>query len=359
MKKELFSISAALFCAVLSAMLAGCMKWEYDLEPDDIELAAHGLFITNEGNFQYGNATLSFYNPQNNEVQNELFVRANGMKLGDVAQSITIYADKAWIVVNNSHVIFAVDVNTCKEKGRIENLTSPRYIHFVSDEKAYVTQLWDNRIYIVDPRKYSVTGTITVPDMPMSSGSTEQMVQYGKYVYCNCWSYQNRIIRIDAETDRIDAQITVGVQPNSLALDCNGKLWVLCDGGFEGMPQGYEKPSIWRIDAASFTVEARFELPVSERAMELQTNGTADMLYWINDDVWCMPATAQALPTKPFLPSRDTKYYGLTIDPRNGEVYVADAIDYQQPGIVYRYSTAGELIDQFYVGVTPGAFCWK
>ena len=39
--------------------------------------------------------------------------------------------------------------------------------------------------------------------------------------------------------------------------------------------------------------------------------------------------------------------------------YVADAIDYQQQGIVYRYSSEGELIDEFYVGIIPGAFCWK
>ena len=51
---------------------------------------------------------------------------------------------------------------TSKEVGRIENLTSPRYIHFLSDEKAYVTQLWDNRIFIINPKKYEILSLIHI-----------------------------------------------------------------------------------------------------------------------------------------------------------------------------------------------------
>lgn len=52
-------------------------------------------------------------------------------------------------------------------------------------------------------------------------------------------------------------------------------------------------------------------------------------------------------------------YYGLTINPVNSEVYIADAIDYVQNGVVLRYSPDGELLDEFYVGIIPGAFCWR
>ncbi len=354
--KNIF-FSAVLFCAALS--LTGCMEWDYGEDTEDFNAAGNGLFICNEGNFQYSNGTLSYYDPETNQVQNEVFFRANGYRLGDVIQSMTIYDNKGWVVANNSRVVWAIDINTFKEIGRIENMSSPRYIHFISDEKAYVTQLWDNRIFIVNPKKYEITGYIQVPNMAMESGSTEQMVQYGKYVFCNCWSYQNRIIKIDTETDRVVEELKVGIQPTSIVLDKYNKLWTITDGGYEGSPYGYEAPSLYKIDAETFTIEKQFKFKLGDAPSEVQLNGDRDKLYWINDAIWSMDVTATRVPVRPFLESRDTKYYGLTVNPVSGEVYVADAIDYQQQGMIYRYSPDSKLLDEFYVGITPGAFCWK
>lgn len=316
------------------------------------------LFIINEGNFQYSNASLSAYNTETHDVVNEAFIKANGMKLGDVAQSMTIYDDTGWIAVNNSNVVFAIDPVTLKERGRIENLTFPRYIHFVSDTKAYITQLWDNRIAIVNPKTYRITGYIEVPDMKPGTGSTEQMAAYGDYVYCNCWSYQNRIIKIDTRSDEVTASLEVGIQPNSLALDCNGKLWTVTDGGYDGSPFGYEPPALVCIDAASFSIDKKFSFSLGDTCSEICLNGKKDKIYWINKDIWEMDVNASSPPTKPFLNADNTLFYGLTVAPVSGDVYVADAIDYQQSGRIYHYSRDGKLIDQFSVGINPGAFCW-
>ena len=209
MKRFLRQILPAALC--LSA-LGGCMKWDYG-RTEDFSATERGLFIVNEGMFQYGNATLSYYDPETKTVENEVFHRANAFKLGDVAQSMTLHNGVGWIAVNNSHVVFAVDPDTFREVGRITNLTSPRYIHFVSDEKAYVTQIWDNRIFIVNPKRYEITGYIECPDMTAESGSTEQMVQYGKYVFVNCWSYQNR------SADRRHPARVAGDGPEQQAVD--------------------------------------------------------------------------------------------------------------------------------------------
>ena len=335
-----------------------CMKWEYGTM-EEFRVSESGLFICNEGNFQYGNATLSYYNPETGEVENEIFARANAMKLGDVAQSMVIRDGIGWIVVNNSHIIFAIDINTFREVGRITNIASPRYIHFVSDTKAYVSQIWNNRIYIVNPKTFEITGDIVCPNMTMESGSTEQMVQVGDYVFVNCWSYQNRILKIDTRTDTVVAELTVGIQPTSLTLDRNGKLWTITDGGFAGSPYGFEAPALYRIDPESFTIERQFSFRLGDAPSEIQINGSKDCLYWINDDIWAMDISAERLPVRPIIEARGTKYYGLTVSPTNGDIYIADAIDYQQQGVIYRYSAEGELKDEFYVGIIPGAFCWK
>ena len=348
------------FLLLLLLLPASCMEWEYGLQEHfNTSNSPEGLFITNEGNVQYGNATLSYYNPTTMEVENEVFYRANAMKLGDVAQSMVIRDGIGWVVVNNSHVVFAIDINTFKEVGRITNLTSPRYIHFLSDEKAYITQIWDNRIFIVNPKLYKITGYIEVPNMTMESGSTEQMVQVGKYLYVNCWSYQNRILKIDTETDRVVDELEVGIQPTSLVLDCNNKLWTVTDGGYEGSPYGHEAPSLYRIDAETFTIEKQFRFEFGDWPSEVQLNGTKDKLYWLNDDVWMLDLTKENAQPEIFLPYDGTLYYGLTICPHTGDVYIADAIDYVQQGMVYRYSKERKLVDSFYVGIIPGAFCWK
>ena len=327
--------------------------------PEKIGADGRGLFITNEGNFMYGNASLSYYDIDSMRVENEVFRRTNTIKLGDVAQSMAIRNGLGYVVVNNSGIIFVIDLDTFELKGMIEGLLSPRYIHFLSDEKAYVTDLYAWHITIINPKTFEITGRIDVKIPGKNQPSTEQMVQYDKYVFTNCWSYQNRILKIDTETDKVVDELTIGIQPTSLVMDKYNKMWTITDGGYEGSPYGYEAPSLYRIDAETFTVEKQFKFKLGDWPSEVQLNGTRDILYWINNDIWRMPVEADRVPVRPFLEFRDTKYYGLTVNPNNGEVYVADAIDYQQQGIVYRYSPQGKLIDEFYVGIIPGAFCWK
>ncbi len=344
---------------LLFLAVASCMDYDpFDKKPFNIN--GNVLFITNEGNFQYGNASLSYYDMETRKVENDVFFRANGRKLGDVAQSMSIYDGNAYIVINNSGVVFVVDPRTLEVLRGISNLTSPRYVHFVSNTKAYITDLYAPIITIFNPETLQKTGTIDTK----GHKSTEQMVQYGKYVFTNCWSYDNKILVIDTETDQVVDEITVGVQPTSLVIDKHNQIWTITDGGYEGSPYGYEGPALYKIDAATRIATKFYTFEKGKRASEVVLNGKRDTLYFISEDIWSMDVTASRVPVRPFLksPGKNNIFYGLTVDPYTSEVYVANAIDYQQQGIIYRFipqNGQAVPVDTFKVGIIPGAFCFN
>lgn len=348
--------------AMVVLPLTGCMDYG-PIEPIDVTLPGRGLFISNEGNFTYGNASLCYYDITDSQLvtdpdgDNDIFLSANGIPLGDVAQSVTAYGNTVYVVVNNSGVIFAIDRNTAKITGTIRGLTSPRYMHILSSTKAYVTDLYARAITIVDPTSCQITGRIDVSNGKDRQHPTEQMVQYKNLIFTNCWSYDNKLLVIDTDQDKVVDSITVGIQPNSIGLDCNNKLWVLTDGGYEG-PYGHEQPTLCRIDAETRRIELQFTFPVEDSPTEICFNGARDTLYFLNKDVWRMEVTSEQLPETPFLKYTGTLYYGLAIDPKTSEVYVADAIDYVQYGVVYRLSPQAVPLDTLRVGIIPGSFCF-
>ena len=143
-----------------------------------------GVFVCNEGNFMYGNASLSYYDSASKTVYNQVFYNANNFPLGDVCQSMAIVDGKGFVVVNNSGKVYVIDLNTFKYLGAISRLTAPRYIQVISENKIYISDLYSPSMAVVDPRTYEITGHVYMGTTkgPGKVNGTEQMVRYGQYV---------------------------------------------------------------------------------------------------------------------------------------------------------------------------------
>ena len=176
-------------------------------------------------------------------------------------------------------------------------------------------------------------------------------------MYVNCWSYQNKIIRIDTTTDKVDASLEVGVQPKEMVMDRNKNLWVVTDGGgWEQNPAGFETPAIVKVNTSSFTIDKKFELTMYANVGSIAINGEGDRIYYTCNDIYSMSINDNAHPAEPIIeadPENAYRYYGLGVDPTTGLVYVADAKDFTQNGGGKVYDNNGNLKKKFDTGICP------
>ena len=156
--RKLVFLSVVLL-TVAGGLLTSCSESPVDTVYFDFS-ENKGVYIVNEGNFMYGNSSLSFYNPTEKRVYNQVFMSRNGAPLGDVAQSMYLWNGKGYVVVNNSGKIYVIDSKTAEFKGSISGLSSPRYIHIFNAQKAYVTDLYARKISIFNPETFEITGGI-------------------------------------------------------------------------------------------------------------------------------------------------------------------------------------------------------
>ena len=72
-----------------------------------------------------------------------------------------------------------------------------------------------------------------------------------------------------------------------------------------------------------------------------------------------MPINSVNLPVSPVIAQKENLFYGLGIDPVNSDIYISDAVDYMQKGIVFHYKSDGTKIDSFKTDIIPSYFKFK
>jgi len=346
--------------ALASVVFSSCMN--NDIPTTEFDLfGSRGVFIVNEGNYLYGNSSLSYYDIESKEVINDIFSNANGIPLGDVAYSMTIRDGKGYIVVNNSGCIHIIDLNTVELLGTITKLTSPRFINFISSNKAYVSDLYARGLTVINPENKSTISHISTgkKSLPYFRHSSEEMIILGNKLYTNSWSFDNNILVIDIDKEILVDSIEVGIQPLSMVLDKNNKIWVINDGGYQGNPIGYENPSIMRVNPHTRTVEEIYVLPLNSMIGKLAITADLDSILYISNNIFKMDINATALPVNPIISRTNNTFRSIAIDKITGDIYAADAVDYFSEGKIFRFKSNGEPIDTFSVGITPTYFCFN
>ena len=318
-----------------------------------------GVMISNEGLFQTGTGTVSYYDPGSGRVQNEIYFNENGFPVGNVLHSITNHSDFAYLVVNNSAYIEVVESSTMLSVAQINGFSSPRYLLKVTPNTAYVTDWFANNIKVVDLNSNTITDSI-----PTGTGPEHMAVTAaGDVVVTNTGGFStDSTLTIINNMGEVDTSFVVSYLPNSVQVDNNNKVWVLCAGRIDWVdPSQSTAGKLFRINPSDWSIEQVFDFPDNSwHPGNLKIDGTGNTLYYLSNlyggKLYKMNVTDAVLPAAPLV---NKSFYSLGVDPVRGDVYGADPIDYNQNGKVLRYDSQGTVLDSMTVGIIPGNFGFK
>jgi YVTN family beta-propeller protein len=330
-------------------LLTACVKDKPQpvVNPPVTVAAGKKVYIVNEGNFGSGNSSVSLFDPDGGTVVENYYAAQNGNSPGDVAQSMTGGNGKLYVVVNNSGKIVVCD-EALKKTGEIGGLSSPRFMLPVSAAKAYVTDFKAGGIHILNLGTATVTGSIAC------SGWTERMLTLlGKVYVTNMFS--NYVYVVDPANDVIEDSVFVGRGCGSIVSDKNDRLWALASGDAATHSAG----RLSCIDPLNKTVLSALEFPAGHSPWNLTINGTKDALFFLDGDIYRMLISQEALPSQAFVAKGARNFYGLGVSPHNNVVYASDALDYTQRSVVYCFDETGKETRSFKAGINAGYFFFE
>jgi hypothetical protein len=310
-------------------------------------LTENGVFVINEGNFMQGNGSLSFYSYDSVKIFNDLFSTTNGRPLGDVPNSMLIASEKIYIVVNNSGKIEVVEKKSLKSITTITGFNAPSDIAAVSGKKAYVTSMYSDSVAILDIEKDIISGYVNIRRSSQSIVVHNNRA-YITYEFAADWSSGKEIMVVNTETNSVIDSITVAAEPQSMVIDKNNTLWVLCNGGW----MREHNAELIAINTSSNEITKRLVFPsIDDSPTCLRIDGTGSMLYYLESGVRKMLITDAEIPSATLI---DGYFYNLGINPVNGDIFVTDAVDYQQRGRLLIYNNKGVFLSDMLAGIIPG-----
>lgn len=197
MKRYLFIVLAG------CCLAAGCRKielvnpTEYEVLPfgEDPDADPIGMYLLNEGNMGSNKADIDYLDYRTAVYARGIYAEKNPnvvKELGDVGNDIQVYDGRLFAVINCSHKVEVMDAYTARRITQID-IPNCRYIRF-KGKYAYVS---------------AYVGPVAM-DPNAQKGA---------------------VFKVDLDTYKIVGQVTVGYQPDELAI-IGGRAYVANSGGY-------------------------------------------------------------------------------------------------------------------------------
>ena len=335
-----FHIFIALFF-----LLTSCFNRDKEVAPGQYE---NGVLITNEGNFNTGNGSLSFIS-SDSAVTNDLFTTINsGQLLGDVVQSIYHTDDKVFVIVNNSHVIYGLNRSDLTIAYVIRQTKLPRYMTHEGNI-GYFTE-WIDFSTPGQLKSFDLSTGQLLDSATVGFGAEFPLIYEGQIFVSN--SFESSVSILETSTLDVVNTLETAPSPGQMILSRRGNIYLICGGGYtpdwapanDGAMQTIKENAIVATTDLGQNVNARMAISLEEDRLFFTTG---NQIWQLNLD---LGAASQLLDDAGVI-----GYYGIGVSPA-GHLYLGDHAGFQGAGSVLVYSTEGDKLGAFTVGIAPNGF---
>lgn len=346
MKKQ-----SILYLLIATFIFVSCSDSGNEPEPPQIS----SVYVMNEGSFTSANGSITSYDPLTNTAAQTAFEVANDRPFAGTIQSAKVNDGRLFIVSNMVDKIEVVDLETLSSLDEIEYSKTPTDITFVGNAKAYVTNLYDNSVTVVDLENMEETDqTISVGSYPYFAHAINGKV----FVSNNGFGGSNTISVIDVASGAVENTITVGAGPFQIAEDPAGQLWVVCEGAAAYDDDGNRDPEndtpggIFIIDPETQSVVSSIENDRRPTHVTFDERNSRAYAVYAGGNVAQINLNTQEIIDEDFIPRTfDTIGYSV-----GEELLYLGQGGFTQNGQTIRYNLEGTAVDSFTVGIAPREF---
>ena len=347
--KKFKKISQVILVLAFTATLFSCKKPPEEI-PED-ETGIFDIWVLNEGLKDMNNSSITAYNISTKDKISNLYRHANNNRqLGDLANDMLLYGSKVYIAVNGSNLIDVLDANNGVSLKQIKaEASQPRCIAS-HNGKIYVCY-FDGNVAKIDTSSFQVERLVKVgrnPDGICVANNKLYVSNSGGMDFPN---YDNTVSVIDLNSFSEIKKIIVRDNPTLIKSNKNGTVYVVSNGNYADV-----SPCLQRINSSSDEVEKVFNIEMqgfdiynSSLYFYSYDYGNSSTSYQVLDlskdsIINSNMISGSGLPTTP---------YNITINPKNGDIYITDALDYTSIGDVYCFGQNGQKKFQFEAGILP------
>ncbi len=333
--------------------VAGCIPDPVVPEPLSPDLAiASGALVINEGIWRQDNATLTAYDPAGGTAVQDYFPLKNpGRRLGDIANSIAVHGNLAYIAVSTSLNIEVLHPVSGVSAGRIHLRAGnePRQIAFADSRHGYVTTLLDS-IFEFDPVSLAL-----LRGFPAGPAPEGVAVAHGRLFVANSgFGYYRQeepkagtLGVYDLASGKEEHLLPAGPNPRTLRyLPLNDRLYVLYGLALSG-------GGLLEFDPVSLQPLRRWAI-MDPRAMTLDER--AGIAYVVGPEgVTRINLLADAPAPETLVPAGQwpgTIFHSAGVAP-DGALYIGAVRSYTTPGEVLIFNRDGSLRARFPAGLNP------